>query len=364
MSAIVVNYNSALLTQRAVSSILEDGALAGEVEVFVVDNTATNRERMKLRTVSRYGVTLILNDINAGFGQACNRAYEQSRGEYILLLNPDAYLLPGALPTLVRFLDSCRRAGAVGPRIYWDEAREFLLPPSLNMSPLVCVWDAIGRSSQLFVDFRSLLWRRYAVSVLRRSSPIQQKNLSGGHVLLRTKAIEASGGLFDPSFFLYYEDSDLFRRMRSNKFELYIQPRAGVVHHYNQCLPVDGGEKHWYMQESYQKYVEKYDPAGRIRRFAAFLERRLPKGVPSEIETLGIVTEPIVLAVPRALEAGWVFELSPNRNLVPAATQFGRGPTVKFTQDAWRLLLPGYYYGRLGGLNKFLTHKIWQWIVE
>jgi GT2 family glycosyltransferase len=364
VSAIVVNYNSALLTQQAVSSILENNALDGRVEVFVVDNTATECERIKLRTVTRCGVTLVLNEANMGFGRSCNRAYKQSRGEYILLLNPDAYLLPDALSTLVRFLDSCPRAGAVGPRIYWDEAREFLLPPSLNMSPVACMWDAIGQSSQPLSDLRSLCWRRYAVRVLRRSCPSRQKNLSGGHVLLRRDAIEASGGLFDPRFFMYYEDTDLFARMRYNDLELYIDPRAGVVHHYNQCVPVDGGEKHRYMQESYQKYVEKYDHTGRIRRVAAFLERRLPKALPSEVETLGVLTEPLVSVVPKALQRGWIFECSPNPNFIPSAMKFGKGSTAKFSRAIWRLLIPGRYYARLGGADDFFTHTTLQWDIE
>jgi GT2 family glycosyltransferase len=363
VSAIIVNYNSALLTRRAVSSVFEDDALHGDVEVLVVDNTSTEHERMKLRCFTQSGVTLILNKNNIGFGRASNLAYEQSRGKYILLLNPDAYLLPDALPTLIRFLESYPRAGAVGPRIYWDDACEFLLPPSLNMSPVACIWNTIAQSSQLLFDLRSLWWRRHAVSVLCRALPVQQKNLSGGHVLLRRDAVEASGGLFDPRFFLYYEDTDLFRRMRSNKFELYIDPRASVVHYYNQCTPCDGGDKCRYMQQSYQQYMQKHDPIGRIRRGAAFLQKWLPKTDPCEIETLGTVDEPLVFGVPRKPEAGWVFEWSPNRNFMPAATRFGKGPAARFSQDAWRLLLPGCYYGRLGGVNSFFTYKMWQWAI-
>jgi hypothetical protein len=183
-------------------------------------------------------------------------------------------------------------------------------------------------------------------------------------VLLRRQAIEVSGGLFDPRFFLYYEDTDLFMRMRRNDFELYIEPRASVVHNYNQCAPCDSGEKRRYMEESYQEYMRKYDLNGRIRKCAAFLGKWLPRTVSANFENLGRVSEPVTFIVPKGFENGWIFELSPNRNLMPAATQFGKGPAVRFAPDAWRLLLPGCYYARLGGVNSFFTYKTWQWAVE
>lgn len=364
VSVIIVNYNAAALTARAVAS-LEAEHSGSCVEVIVVDNSQAKSESDTLRRIMLPFVQLIVNQSNEGFGKACNQAYALAKGRYILLLNPDAYLLPHALPTLVGFLDSRPRAGAVGPRIYWDEALEFLLPPSINVSPIGYVmWDAIGKSSRLLPNLRSLWWRRYVVRVLHRSSPTQQKNLSGGHVLLRREAIEASGGLFDLRFFMYYEDADLFMRMRNNNFELYIDPRACVVHHYNQCVPLDDGKKPLYMQESWQKYVEKYDPTGKIRRVAAVLERHLPKAPPAEVETLGVLTEPLVFVVPRALQRGWIIECSPNPSFIPSAIKFGNGPTAEFSHATWRLLMPGRYYARLGGADDFFTHTTVQWDIE
>ena len=77
ISTIIVNYNSALLTEKAVGSVLQDDE---ESEVFVVDNTAAPEERERLQAIFEgRPVTLLFNETNEGFGRACNRAYTLSR---------------------------------------------------------------------------------------------------------------------------------------------------------------------------------------------------------------------------------------------------------------------------------------------
>lgn len=67
---------------------------------------------------------------NLGFGRACNLAFDASDSELVLLLNPDARLLPGALDTM-RFLTAERPdLAAVGPRVHWDDSKRFMMPLS------------------------------------------------------------------------------------------------------------------------------------------------------------------------------------------------------------------------------------------
>ena len=93
--AVIVNYKSWAFTLRAVESILAFESL-GPVTVVVVDNSALPEEAERLRTNLPPSVSLRVNDRNMGFGFACNQAFKEFEGDAILLMNPDARLLPAA----------------------------------------------------------------------------------------------------------------------------------------------------------------------------------------------------------------------------------------------------------------------------
>jgi GT2 family glycosyltransferase len=348
ISAIVVNYNSAALTARAVASILGDQLEPDRVEIWVVDNTATDAERKTLQALVPRGVRLILSDENKGFGAACNAAYAQSRGDYILLLNPDAYLLPQALPRLVDFLDANERAGAVSPRAYLDDARAFIIPPLPMPAPYDELIRAVIEPWRPLAALWGLFQRRASLRVLRRARPSRLPNLSGGNVLLRRAAIERSGGLFDPGFFMYYEDADLFRRMGARGFELYVEPAAEAVHNFNQCHHEVAGQKRRFGLEAHSYYMHKYDPRGRVRRAAALLRDHLPQPRPPVCDYRGSSAQPPRFDVPEDLRQSWVLEISDSPYFVPAIVHFGSGPEAAVSAQAWALLEPRSYYFRIG----------------
>jgi GT2 family glycosyltransferase len=346
VSTIIVNYNAAALTARAVTS-LEVEHSAPTVEVIVVDNSQARSESETLRGIMPPYVQLIVNESNEGFGRACNLAYALAKGAYVLLLNPDAYLLPGALDRLVAFLDTHPRAGAVSPLVYWDDAKQFILPPSIMPLPIHCLRDVILKSSKKLLGLYEH-WHRYrAWRILSGDTATKQRSLSGGLTLLKRKAVDASGGLFDPRFFMYFEDTDLFLRMRRKGFQLYMEPRARAVHNYNQCGFGIAEDKLRFIQQAQEFYLDKYDPHGLTRRLANVIAHVLPKAAPPSVEYLGVLAEPPAFAVPEHIADSWLLEWSPNASLVPAAMRLGQGRTAAFGEDAWRLLVPGRYYARL-----------------
>jgi len=347
VSAIVVNFHSAALARRAVSSLPAPSAQP-EVEIFVVDNSAAESERRALDDLSGLGVELILNDRNVGFGAACNQAYARARGEYLLLLNPDAYLLPGALETLIGDLDAAADVAAVSPVTWLDDDRVLMTPPSSMPGP----WDEVSRALlapwPTLRVFNGRRWRRRALAVLAGRGPVQQECLSGAHVLLRRSAVERAGGLFDERFFLYFEDSDLFRRLRGAGFRLLLDARAQGVHHFDQCVAERPGDKARLGAEAYARYLDKYDRRGRVRRFAGLLRALLPASRPVRHRELGVVSRPPQIEVPESLRPGWALEVAAHEAFVPAAVMFGSGGSASLPEAAWSVLNPRRYYMRLG----------------
>ena len=349
--AIVVNYHSAALSLEAVRSVLSSRSV-GPVRVVVADNSTDRSEATYLRKHLPDAVELRLNPENMGFGRACNAATDQHDADLILLLNPDARLLPDCLIRLQLQLLSSSRIGAVGPQIYWNQKNGYFLPPSfppmlLWIEPFVSIWGPHSRLWRLL----SALWRRFAVYVWKAQSPVRVTNLSGGHVLLKKDAIVTAGGLFDPRFFLYYEDTDLFVRLRNSGYKLLVEPRAEVVHLYDQCDPGHLAAKRSLMIASQRLFQEKHIQGWKryLNRLAIRFRKELKISIEPEIKPT--YNSPFRVLVPDSLAGGWLFEWSPNPNFIPAAGKFGTGGHLVFSENEWKLLSPGVYYGRLGGMT-------------
>ena len=357
VSTIIVNYHSAALTRRAVASVLEEG---GKSEVIVVDNTVTAEEQALLSEILPNSVTLILNRENEGFARACNRAFAAAKGEFIFLLNPDAYLLPGALRHLADTLVAHPGAGAVGPRLFWNDGRNILLPSSTYPSPFTVFLDALGRISPFFAWGRSLGYRRSLLDAWQATLPIRQVALSGGHLMLRRSALERCGGLFDERFFMFYEDSDLMHRLEQAGYSLYLAPGAAVVH---RCR--NEGSKNKLMEQSGPLYFEKNFHNHWLLALAARLGGCTFRLGCDSVRDLGAVSAPIKLDVPERLHSRWLFEFSPAPNFIPMLGYFGSGPQMSFPEDAWDLLGSGTYFGRISDPKKFfVSREMCSWLIK
>ena len=360
-----MNYKSAALTKQAVQSVLDSESL-GPMHVVVVDNSDDGDEAEKLRYGLPPGVALLLSHKNIGFGRACNLALERFEGQQILLINPDAQLLPGCLLRLQKTLFSSKRVGAVSPQIFWDDGLNFYIPPPVPLS-LFEFQDAFGMwaPGSPLSGFLSKIWRHYSIKIWRSRRPVRVINLSGGLVLLKRDAVFKTGLFFDPRFFLYFEDTDLFIRLRKAGYSLAIEPRAKAIHYGEQCGRSEWENKRMFMTRSHMLLAGKYGNGLKtcLRKMAGRLalpaiKRRVQFPQPH-------ITSPFDMKVPGYLQKGWLFEASPNPNFIPSAGRFGYGELMDFSEKYWSMLVPGQYFGRLGspvGCSKF--SKIIKWIVK
>ncbi len=353
ISVIIVNYNSAHLIKRAVGSVFRENE---NVEVFIVDNTSTSEEREYLHnTFDAEKVNLILNESNVGFARACNQAFSRSRGEFIFLLNPDAYVIPPCLGILKKFMRDTPRAGSVSPLLYWDDAMTYLFPDSFPPSPVQDFYRKLSGISPFFGYLYSQCGKRRNLRLWRSSSPVKVKNLSGGTVMLRRSAIEDAGGLFDERFFLFYEDNDLFLRLRRAGYSIYFVPYAKAVHRYeHSALKLD------MMAGSRELYYKKHFSNHLIRRISAYLPDSCAR---TEYTDAGTWNTPPSFSVPFELSDGYLFEWSPNHLFIPSVGFFGKGETFIFSEEVWHSLDSGEYYSRFSDVKKLFSRNrplIWR----
>lgn len=328
LSAIVVNYRNAADTAACIASLLSDDPT---VQVVVVDNSADPQHADELHSRLNGSVQLIINPHNAGFGVACNQGLAACERNEVMLLNPDARVVPGALRRMQQILIESRanrqRLAAVSPLQVWDEAGQWLLPPAW-LPTGIGLW-ALTRASRSERDAQRISYAYQALAKqvwqaaqapLTAPTVIPQRALSGGAVMFRRDAIEQVGGLFDERYFMYYEDSDLCLRLRRAGWQLGLVPQARAVHAW-----AHSASKVQWMEQARGQYLAKhFDGAGAWQTRLARIHALPALPNPLSVQTSS-ADEPH-WQVPAHLQGGWLLEVSPSALLVPSIGHFAEGP--------------------------------------
>lgn len=193
-------------------------------EVIVVDNGSTDGTLEMLRRNYPH-VRLIANEQNVGFARANNQGLAMSRGQYVLLLNSDAFLRGPALARLVRFMETHPEAGAAGPRLYYDDGtpqRSCWSFPTLATE----FYGALGLD-KLFS--RSQTFGRYKMTYWDMQDMREVDVVMGACLIIRREAVEQIGYL-DERFFMYSEEVDWCYRLRQAGWRVYFVPDAEATH--------------------------------------------------------------------------------------------------------------------------------------
>lgn len=220
-SAIVVHYRTPAETVRAARAVAETAPAA---ELLVVDNASGDDVAERLRREVPTA-RVVREGANRGFGTACNRGARETGRPYLLFLNSDAFLAPGAVAALEAALDRDAKAAAVGPRLRNPDGT---LQPSIRRLPTP--WRIFCESSGLaFLAGGRGRLSGHSATRQDHASPREVEALMGAVLLVRREAFEEGGG-FDESFFLYAEETDLMARWRRGGWRLRFEPSAEAMH--------------------------------------------------------------------------------------------------------------------------------------
>jgi GT2 family glycosyltransferase len=227
VSVIILNYNTRDDLRTCLRSVQRTEVATGELqaEIFVVDNaSADNSADMVESEFPR--VRLIRAPRNGGYAYGNNLAIRVCRGEYVLLLNPDALVPPGAIGSLCKYLDARPDAGVVGPKVVRPDGSLDLACRRSFPSLAVSSYRILGLS-KLFP--RSRRFGRYNLTYLDPDLPAEVDSVVGACMLVRRAAIEQAG-LLDEQFFMYGEDLDWAYRMKQAGWRILYNPGVTVLH--------------------------------------------------------------------------------------------------------------------------------------
>ncbi len=286
VSVIIVSYNTRELLRECLESLSGEGA-----EIIVIDNASSDGSAPMVAECFPQ-VKLIANPENRGFGAACNQGLQVARGRYALILNADIRAEPGALRRLVEFMDAHPEAAACGGQLRYPDGR---IQPSCARE--LSLWWVFCEQSLLAKLFpRTRLFGGYWRTYWDFSSTIETEQVMGACLMLRRRStdrkVRAAGfPLFDESYFLYCEDTDLCYRIRQAGGKIYYVHDAVFVHHLGASGEPQRAEMVIYYNRGKERYFRKFHGAWRawvcrlLNKLGALL--RMLIGVAGTLFTLG-----------------------------------------------------------------------------
>lgn len=186
-------------------------AIGSDDEVVLVDNGSTDDSIERVRSAFP-AVGIVENGCNNGFARACNQGLAKSGGRFVLFLNNDAFLSPGALDRFAEDFAAYPRAALIGGQLLGEDG-------------------SLQRSAGVAPTFLSEmgLARRRRTDVSSAQGPVEVETLVGACMAFR-RAAAATGGCLDEDFFFYFEETEWCVRLRRMGWQVMLDPRIRITH--------------------------------------------------------------------------------------------------------------------------------------
>lgn len=256
LSIVIISWNVRELLRLCLDSIPE--SLKGGkgksllAETIVFDNGSVDGSADMVREDFPW-VHLMESKVNLGFTKGNNLAMSESEGRYILLLNPDTEVMGDALATMVAYMDSHPRVGALGPQLLNPDGT---IQPSRRRFPTLATAFLESTVLQPWFQGSEILKRYYLLD--RPDDEIQPVDwVVGAALLIRREAFHQVGPL-DEEFFMYSEELDWCYRLKAQGWEVIYLPTAQVVHHEGRSSEQVLAARHIHFQRSKTLFFKKY----------------------------------------------------------------------------------------------------------
>ena len=223
VSVIIVNYNTKELTLQCVES-LKTHTKDVSYEIILVDNASTDGSKDCFE--KRDDIIYLYSHENLGFGRANNLGFSKASGKYLFLLNSDTILNNNAIKLFYDFMESAPTDIACCGSFLRNRNLEVIhsygrYPTGWNLIYELCLFPGLRRLGVKLKKFD------YPVEVTDNYYIVDY--ITGADLFIR-KAIAERYGLFDPDFFMYYEDAELGKRYKDVGYKSVLIEAPQIIH--------------------------------------------------------------------------------------------------------------------------------------
>lgn len=234
VSVIIVNYKTSALVADCLKSVI-NLTKGVEYEVIIVDNNSEPNFRQsiieKVPEASSDNFIYLNLPENIGFGRANNEGIKIAKGRNIFFLNPDTILLNNAIKILSDFLDSHPQAGACGGNLYNETGQPVVSYKRFFPGLFWEIDDLFNSLPQKLVYGKNRI-HNYSSGILSVAY------ITGADLMVKKEVAEKTGG-FSNEFFLYFEETDLCRRIYKAGWKIFNVPEARIMHLESKSMGTD-----------------------------------------------------------------------------------------------------------------------------
>ncbi len=265
LSVVIVNYNVAAFLEQALASA-QKAMRNIDGEIFVVDNNSADNSVAMVR--SKFpDVHLIENHDNVGFARANNQAIRISKGEYVLLLNPDTVVEEDTFEKCIAFMDAHPQGGGLGVKMVDGNGR--FLPESKRGIPYPSsAFYKLFGLSKLFP--KSTKFGAYHATYIGEDETAEVEVLSGAFMLLRKEALDKVG-LLDEDYFMYGEDIDLSYRILKGGYKNYYFPETRIIHYKGESTKKGSLNYVYVFYKAMQIFAQKHFSSNNAKLFGVVI---------------------------------------------------------------------------------------------
>jgi GT2 family glycosyltransferase len=253
VSFCIVSYNTRDLLGSCLSSLIENEPRT-RYEIIIVDNHSSDGSVEMVRDLYPK-IQLEVLDSHVGYTRAMNRALKKARGEFLVQLNPDTIIKPGAWDALIDFMNIHPEVGICTPKVL---NRDGTLQRQCRRSA-AGPWDTfcyISGLSRIFPHNRHLTG--YLMTYMDEDVIHPCEAVSGSCMFMRRAVINQIGYL-DEAYYAYQEDSDYCFRARQAGYQIYYVPTGQIIHYGGQGGSLINARKSIYeWHRSYWIYYRKH----------------------------------------------------------------------------------------------------------
>ncbi len=250
ISIIIVSWNVCELLEACLKAIFQAN-YSFPIEVVVVDSGSQDGSQLMVKE-NFPDVKIIARSDNVGFPKGNNIGISQSTGRHVLLLNPDTEIVANAPVALSRYLDDNPDVGVVAAQLLNPDGtvqssrRRF---PTMSTGIFESTWlQPIAPASVL---------RNYYFEDAPANAVLDVDWVVGACLMVRRSIIE-DVGLLDEDYFMYSEELDWCRRIKSAGWRVVYLPSAQIFHHIGKSSEQAVVERHINYQRAKLRYFRKY----------------------------------------------------------------------------------------------------------
>jgi GT2 family glycosyltransferase len=252
VSICIVNWNGKEMLRNLLVSLRESDPQL-RMQVIVVDNASTD-DSLSGTEAAWPGVQIIRNDYNAGFAKANNQCAAVATGRYLFFLNNDTLARPGAITTLVRFLDEHPLYSAAGPKLIGADGEPQHTGRRLPTFRVILHQRVLFLSN--WVRIFAGHYRRYRYGAFDPEVEADLPQLAAAALLVRKEMYDRAGG-WDEGFPFGVEDVDLCLRLGRLGPIRYL-PQAQITHFGRITSTENYGFAYTAYEIGYARYLRKH----------------------------------------------------------------------------------------------------------